>query len=110
MNEKMSKDKSLIPVGRIERSIFLVRGQKVMLDRDLARLYGVETRSLNQAVRRNIGRFPEDFMFRLTREEIMRISQFVISSAHPGGQNAEIFKECDGLYRARRGHAIQCLE
>jgi hypothetical protein len=92
MNEKMSKDKSLIPVGRIERSIFLVRGQKVMLDRDLARLYGVETRSLNQAVRRNIGRFPEDFMFRLTREEIMRISQFVISSAHPGVRTLKFSK------------------
>ena len=53
-----------------------------MLDRDLAKLYGVETRAFNPAVRRNIDRFPEDFMFRLTREEIMRISQFVISSGH----------------------------
>ena len=61
----------------------MVCGQKVMLDRDLAQLYGVETRALNQAVRRNIDCFPEDFIFRLTREEIMRISQFVISSAHP---------------------------
>ncbi len=71
---------SLIPVERIEQSILLIRGQKVILDRDLARLYGVETRVLNQAVRRNIDRFPEDFMFPLTREEIMRISQIVISS------------------------------
>ena len=84
MNEKMSKDRSLIPVERIERSILLLRGQKVMLDRDLALLYSVQTRALNQAVRRNMDRFPEDFMFRLTREEIKRISQFVISSAHPG--------------------------
>lgn len=82
MNDKTSKDRPLIPVERIERSILLIRGQKVMLDRDLARLYGVETRVLNQAVRRNIDRFPEDFMFRLTREEIMRISQFVISSGY----------------------------
>jgi hypothetical protein len=82
MNDKLSKDRSLIPAERIERSILLIRGQKVMLDRDLAQLYGVETRALNQAVRRNIARFPEDFMFRLTREEIMRISQFVISSAY----------------------------
>lgn len=80
---KMSEDRSFVPLERIERSILLIRGQKVMLDRDLAQLYGVETRTLNQAVRRNIDRFPEDFMFRLTREEIMRISQFVISSAHP---------------------------
>ena len=52
-----------------------------MLDRDLAMLYGVETRALNQAIKRNSDRFPEDFMFVLTREEIMRISQSVISSS-----------------------------
>ena len=92
MNDKMSKDRSLIPVERIERSILLIRGQKVMLDRDLAQLYRVETRALNQAVRRNIGRFPEDFMFRLTREEIMRISQFVISSGHPGVETLKFSK------------------
>jgi hypothetical protein len=86
------KTASLIPVERIEQSILLIRGQKVMLDRDLARLYGVETRALNQAVRRNIDRFPEDFMFRLTREEIMRISQFVISSAHPGVKTLKFSK------------------
>lgn len=70
----------LIPVEMIERKIYLIRGHKVMLDRDLSELYGVETRVLNQAVRRNIERFPEDFMFTLSREEIMRISQIVISS------------------------------
>ncbi len=80
----MHKDVTLVPPERIERLILLIRGQKVMLDRDLAKLYGVETRALNQAVRRNIDRFPKDFMFRLTREEIMRISQFVISSTHTG--------------------------
>ena len=80
----MDKDVTLVPPERIERLILLIRGQKVMLDRDLARLYGVETRVLNQAVRRNIDRFPKDFMFPLTREEIMRISQFVISSTHRG--------------------------
>jgi hypothetical protein len=71
---------SLVPVEVIEKKILLIRGQKVILDRDLADLYEVETRSLNQAVQRNIKRFPEDFMFSLTREEIMRISQIVISS------------------------------
>ncbi|HRI25440.1 MAG TPA: ORF6N domain-containing protein [Ferruginibacter sp.] len=61
--------------------IYLIRGQKVMLDRDLAGLYHVETRILNQAVRRNIGRFPEDFMFQLTKEELENLkSQIVISS------------------------------
>lgn len=73
--------KSIIPMEVIEQKILLMRGQKVMLDRDLARLYGVETRVLNQAVRRNVDRFPDDFMFPLTREEIMRISQFVTSSS-----------------------------
>jgi hypothetical protein len=72
--------KSPAPIEVIERKIYLNRSQKVMLDRDLAQLYGVETRALNQAVRRNIARFPADFMFSLTREEITRISQFVISS------------------------------
>jgi len=100
MDDKLSQDRSLIPVERIERSILLIRGQKVMLDRDLAQLYGVETRALNQAIRRNTNRFPEDFMFPLTREEIMRISQFVISSEHPGvktlkfSKNVMAFTEC----------------
>ncbi|MBN2020835.1 MAG: ORF6N domain-containing protein [Sedimentisphaerales bacterium] len=60
---------SLVPVERIQKSIFLIRGHKVMLDNDLAGLYGVETKVLNQAVKRNIGRFPADFMFQLTAEE-----------------------------------------
>ena len=76
--------KALISVVAIERKIYLIRAQKVILDRDLAELYGVETRVLNQAVRRNNKRFPRDFMFSLTRDEIMRISQIVISSSHSG--------------------------
>jgi len=59
----------LIPIERVESLIHLARGEKVLLDADLAKLYGVETRALNQAVRRNPGRFPADFMFQLTREE-----------------------------------------
>ncbi|MFH1860793.1 MAG: ORF6N domain-containing protein [bacterium] len=71
----------LIPIEGIEAKILLIRGQKVMLDRDLAELYGVETRVLIQAVKRNIERFPEDFMFQLTKEEFeILISHFVISS------------------------------
>lgn len=61
--------KNLIPQERIQNSILYIRGQKVMLDRDLAELYGVETRRLNEQVKRNIDRFPVDFMFQLTREE-----------------------------------------
>jgi hypothetical protein len=75
----MAAKQLLIPVGRIDQSILLIRGHRALLDRDLATLYGVETRVLNQAVRRNRERFPDDFIFSLTRKEIMRISQFVIS-------------------------------
>jgi hypothetical protein len=76
----MASDANVIPVERIEKAIYMIRGRKVMLDRDLAQLYGVETRVLNQAVKRNSERFPPDFMFALNRGEIMRISQIVISS------------------------------
>jgi hypothetical protein len=63
----MTDKNLLIPVERVEKTISLVRGQKVILDADLAKLYGVTTKRLNQQVKRNSGRFPEDFMFRLTR-------------------------------------------
>ena len=65
----MASKQSLVPVERIEKAILLIRGQKVMLDVDLAVLYGVSTSNPNKAVSRNIERFPSDFMFQLTREE-----------------------------------------
>ena len=65
----MSKKKILVPTERIERMIFVLRGQKVMFDYDLAELYGVSTKRLNEQVKRNIERFPEDFMFQLTEKE-----------------------------------------
>ena len=65
----MARTQALIPVERIERAILLIRGHKVMLDADLGRLYGVPTKALNQAVRRNKDRFPSDFMFRLSKNE-----------------------------------------
>ncbi len=61
---------NLTPEELIERRIFLIRGQKVMLDRDLAELYGVETKYLNRQVKRNIARFPDEFMFRLNKTEV----------------------------------------
>jgi hypothetical protein len=70
---------SWAPIELIESRIFVLRGKRIMLDRDLAHLYGVETRVLNQAVRRNLDRFPTDFMFSLTREEIMNLSHLVTS-------------------------------
>jgi ORF6N domain len=73
---------SLIPIENIERAIYFIRGEKVMLDRDLAELYQVTTAALNQAFRRNRERFPSDFMFRLTQSEVTQLnrSQIVIGS------------------------------
>lgn len=65
--------KALIPQEIVEQKIFLIRGHKILLSNHLAELYGVETRALIQAVKRNIDRFPDDFMFPLTREEIRNI-------------------------------------
>lgn len=64
--------KEIMPTERIENKIYLIRGKKVMMDRDLAILYGVQTKVLLQAVKRNIKRFPIDFMFQLTKKEILR--------------------------------------
>ena len=66
-------NKPVISVERIETYIYLIRGQKVMLDSDLAELYGVETKVLNKAVKRNVGRFPEDFMIQLSYQEVTRL-------------------------------------
>jgi len=65
----MTEHESIIPVERIENSILLIRGEKVMLDADLAILYGVSTKRLNEQVKRNRSRFPDDFMFQLTENE-----------------------------------------
>ncbi len=75
---------NLIPTERIERRILLLRGQKVMLDFQLAELYEVETKALNQAVKRNIERFPEDFMFQLKEEEMLQVSRSQIVTLNDG--------------------------
>jgi hypothetical protein len=76
-----------IPVERIEKAILLVRGHKVMLDRDLAELYGVTTKRLNEQVRRNISRFPADFMFQLDAQEASALrSQIATSKEGRGGR------------------------
>jgi hypothetical protein len=82
---------SLIPAERIERAILLLRGQKVMLDKDLAKLYGVATSNLNKAVRRNWKRFPEDFMFQLTKEEQERL-RFQSGISKPAGRGGPRYR------------------
>src|SRR3989304_1015011 len=78
---------SVVPVELIEKKIYLVRSQKVMLDSDLAELYEVKTKALVQAVKRNIQRFPSDFMFQLNNQEVITLrSQFVTSKSGKGGR------------------------
>ena len=84
----MIKDENLliIPEETLISKIYMIRGKKVMIDRDLAELYNVETRTLNQAIKRNSKRFPEDFMFQLTEEELENWkSQIVISNREKMG-------------------------
>jgi ORF6N domain len=108
------KAASLIPVERFASRIYWLRRRQVMFDFDLAELYGVTTKSLNQAVTRNLARFPEDFMFRLTAEEIHHLnrSQFVTGSQRhrdpkfpPRAFTQEGVAMLSGLLRSRR--AIQ---
>ena len=79
-------NESLIPADRIEKAILIIRKQKVMLDTDLAALYGVQTRVLVQAIKRNIERFPQDFMFQLSREEFTILRSQIVTSSDWGGR------------------------
>ncbi len=82
----MSSENSIVPLERIENTIVQIRGQRVMLDTDLARLYEVETKVLLQAVKRNMDRFPEDFMFQLTPEEFENLRSQIVTSNTRGGR------------------------
>jgi hypothetical protein len=82
----MAKGTSLLPIERIERRIILLRGEKVILDQHLAELYGVPTKRLNEAVRRNVGRFPPDFMFRLAADEARALRSQSATSKGRGGR------------------------
>ena len=77
-----------IPPSLIERRIYLIRGQKVMLSPDLAELYQVETKALNQAVKRNLDRFPPDFMFQLSKEEFGNLKSQIVTSSWGGARRA----------------------
>lgn len=99
----------IIPSERIVSKIYIVRNRKVMLDKDLAELYGVKTMVLNQAVKRNLERFPEDFMFQLNTGEMKSlISQIVISKGRGGTRKLSyVFTEqgvamLSGVLRSRR--------
>ncbi len=102
--------KKIVPKEIIKENILVIRGHKIMISTHLAELYQVETRVLIQAVKRNIERFPDDFMFSLTRAEILNLSQFVISSKLKHAPNVYAFTEqgvamLSSVLRSRR--AIQ---
>lgn len=82
----MGVKRSMVPAERIERAILLIRSQKVMLDADLAGLYGVPTRVLVQAVKRNLDRLPEDFMFQLSEREFKNLRSQDVTSSQWGGR------------------------
>src|SRR5213596_1856638 len=94
---------SVVPIERIESRILLIRGHKVLLDADLAALYGVQTRRLNEQVRRNLARFPADFMFQLTDAEFeLLMSQFATSNQDRLRPAPQV--PATRLHRARRHH------
>ena len=84
MTRKTNRAQPITSSTQIERQILLIRGEKVMLDTDLAALYQVETRALTQAVKRNIERFPEDFMFQLSKEEFDHLRSQTVTSSWGG--------------------------
>ena len=89
-NPAMATADGVIPIERIANRIYLIRGENVMLDSDLAELYGVSTAQLNQQVKRNIERFPPDFAFKLKEQEFTALmSQIVISNAGRGGRRKQ---------------------
>jgi len=107
--------KKIIPAARIAQSIYLLRGQKVLLDFDLAVLYGVATKVLNQSVKRNRKRFPDDFMFRLTAEEVTILRSQIVTS-NPQDADDQLAKLHSGPFAlgidlgafrrgCRKGHA-----
>jgi len=85
----MDESKSVVPVGKIENRIFLIRGEKVIIDADLAEFYGVPTKRLNEQVKRNKDRFPDDFMFQLSPDE-----------------KAEVVANCDHLENLKYSKAL----
>jgi hypothetical protein len=106
-----SKSSELIPVERIQSFILIIRGQKVILDRDLSELYGVSTGNLNKAVERNIDRFPQDFAFRLSKEEFANLI-FQFGTSRWGGTRKppRVFTEHGALMLASVLNSPKAIE
>jgi len=109
----MTKNESLIPIERIEQKIYIIRGERVILDSDLASIYGVTTARLNQQVRRNAERFPTDFMFEISREEFDGLMlQIATSNMGRGGRRkpALAFTEHGALMAANVLRSDQAVD
>lgn len=105
-NEMVKAENQQEPIeAKVESLIRVIRGKQVMLDRDLAGLYGVETKYLNRQVKRNIERFPDDFMFQLTKEECLRCQIGTLNE----GRGKHLKLHALRFYRAGSSHAQQCL-
>ena len=108
--EKSEIVPAIIQTNDIDRLIYTIRGRQVMLDHDLAALYGYEVRALNQQVKRNIGRFPADFMFQLTKEELGIVKSQIVTSSVPnfysgqeGGRRKPPYPNIQGLFAKLNG-------
>jgi hypothetical protein len=109
----MGDAKQLVPVELIENKIFMIRGVKVMIDRDLAELYGIPTFRFNEAVKRNRKRFPDDFMFQLTAaEDVALTSQIAISKTGRGGRRTRpyAFTEHGAVMAANILHSDRAVQ
>jgi hypothetical protein len=96
--------KEVIPAEQIARRIFYFRGEKVLLDFDLATLYGVATKALNQAVKRNRERFPDDFMFQLTPEEALKLRSQIVTSRSQGTEDQPAGKNSSQIVTSSKRH------
>ena len=103
-HKKTAAERLPVPVQMIERRIYLIRGQKVVLSTNLAELYQVEARALVQAVKRNIDRFPKDFMFQLSRAEFDNLKSQFVTSSWGGLRRATPY----AFTQEGVGHALQC--
>jgi len=92
-----------VPFAAVETRIHLIRGRKVILDRDLAELYGVSTKALNQAVKRNIQRFPDEFVFQVAKEEAdaLRSQSVTLNEAVPDSRRGHICCETGGFWNRK---------
>jgi len=106
---KSKKMQTTFPVTTVEGRIHLVRGRKVILDRDLAELYGASTKALNQAVKRNIQRFPDEFVFRLTREEADALRSQSVTLIEPDPKRPQIVTLNESASDSRRGKHLKYL-